>query len=385
MKGISSKQSKMSQEISVYLMLIGLFLIQVANPLRVDSLVSLGTWLIVISAFFSFAMAIIEKRTDNKCFLYCVILAIAVLLSVVLLFSVEYQTIVVAVCFMEIPFFFASFNKCNSKSIVRAIYACFVLLSIAYNIFSTMPIAHIYYDEYGQRQMKFLTLGYNNPNETAMYLFSCIIVLVVLCSKLKSHLLQLTVLVDIVTLLRLLILTQSRTAMLGCSIFIIWILFFQKWAQSKYARRLSLLVPLFFVLLSFLNQTWDLKFNVLSENIDTGRSDIYMRALKNANLFHLIFGQFSFQFQNLHNAYWSIFATIGIVGFGAFFLLLNLKLYEIQKMIQGGMKTSIALIGLFSITIYTSTEAAFFTAGGAFATAVISIFLLCIFDERNSE
>ena len=134
MKGISSKQSKMSQEISVYLMLIGLFLIQVANPLRVDSLVSLGTWLIIISAFFSFAMAIIEKRTDNKCFLYCVILAIAVLLSVVLLFSVEYQTIVVAVCFMEIPFFFASFNKCNSKSIVRAIYACFVLLSIAYNI-----------------------------------------------------------------------------------------------------------------------------------------------------------------------------------------------------------------------------------------------------------
>lgn len=379
----SSKRLRLSTEMPIYIMLIGMLLIQIGNPQQIDIIVSLGTWLILFSAVISFMSALLNSRIEKGALLRYVLLSVVVLCSVIISFSWQYRNIVVALSFLELPLFFLAYKKDSSKYVARAIYATFLILSVVYSIISLTPLANIYYTEYGSRQKEFLTLGYNNPNETAMYLFVCLIVLIVLFSKLKHRLGRLIVAVDIGLILRLLVLTQSRTAILMSCLFILLAMVYKKGYTSKQFRIFCLFLPVLFIFLIFLNQYFDLDIYILSETLDTGRSDIYSTVLNEMSLSDFLFGVFEFQFQNLHNAYWSIFATIGFIGVILFISILDIKLRQLQERARVENDMRIALIGLLCIILYTSTEAAYLTAGGTWAASVMSVFLLCVFNEQR--
>ena len=187
MKLYYSSRVRLSIETPIHLMLVGMMSIQIAYPIRINALVSLGTWMIVAAALMAFALAVVKQRINDRYLFNIIILSICVLLSLIFSFSWSYQDVVVAFSFIEIPLFLAAYPKVRERSVVRKIFACYIVLSIYYLVLSFSTLSNIYYTQYGSKTMGFLTLGYNNPNETAMHLFACFIILVAMLSNLKNR------------------------------------------------------------------------------------------------------------------------------------------------------------------------------------------------------
>ena len=278
-----------------------------------------------------------------------------------------------------------AYPEVNNENIRKTIYRCFVILSIYYIIVGFTSLANVYYTKYGERYMDFYTLGYNNPNETAMYLFACLIVLVSMWAELKTIAAKVFVIIDVILVGRLLWLTLSRTGALLSAIFLVLVICFWKIKVPKFVRVAAILIPLIFLFVTFIFDELLVYWSVMGETLETGRADIYVKVLDKMNAIRFLVGGYEFNFKNLHNAFWTVFATIGIFGAGAYFWLVTAKLGDIHRRINEGGVGKIALIGLLCIFIYTSTEAAFLTSGGSFAAVVIAIYLLSVFDKKTDD
>ena len=167
---MSSKQIRIGFETPIYLMLIGMMAIQIAKPLRINFIVSMGTWMIIISTVVAFVLAVMLRKIRDQYLFNIIVLGVCVCASIAASFVWRYQEIVSALSFLEIPILMASYEKSKEKNVKKTIYACYIILSVYYSLISLTPLANIYYTEYGTTQMNFMTLGYSNPNETAMHL-----------------------------------------------------------------------------------------------------------------------------------------------------------------------------------------------------------------------
>lgn len=369
---------RINAETPIYIMLIGMMVIQLFIPLRISFMVSLGIWAIFASSIFSFVVAGIPRKKNNQYLFIVLVMILNIFFSMLCAFALSYRGLVVALSFLEIPLFMAAYPNINNSSIRKAVYRCFVILSVYYIILSFTSLSNIYYMKYGVRQMEFLTLGYNNPNETAMYLFACLIVLVSLWFELKTFATKVFLAVDIALILRLLWLTLSRTGVLLGVLFLVLTLCFRKNRIPNFVRNISVMIPLVFLFLTLTLNEWLLNWNVLGEQVETGRGAVYGRVIENLDLLAILVGRYNFYFENLHNAFWTIFATIGIFGTALYWGFMNSKFRVIQNQIKVNDVGKVALIGLLCIFVYTSTEAAFLTSGGTFAAMFISIYLLSV-------
>ena len=122
----------------------------------------------------------------------------------------------------------------------------------------------------------------------------------------------------------------------------------------------------------------------MGEELDTGRSEIYNDVFLKMDFLRFFFGEFSTKFQNLHNAFWSIFATIGVVGLASFLGVLYSKIRDVHvfNMRSNKFDSKIALIGLFCIVAYMATESAFVTAGGTYAASFLCLYLIGVSEEE---
>lgn len=377
------RQLRVGMETPIYILLFGLMAIQIALPLRINFIVSLGTWAIFISTIVAFVITAMARKNRDRYFLIIIALIVTVALSMLCSFSISYQNFVVALSFLEIPLFMVAYPSVNNENIRKTIYRCFVILSVYYILVGFTSLANVYYTKYGERQMEFLTLGYNNPNETAMYLFACLIVLVAMWVEIKSIAAKIFVVVDIALVGRLLWLTLSRTGALMSALFLVLVICLWKVRIPKIIRIVSILIPLIFLLVTFIFDELLLYWSVMGETLETGRADIYVKVLDKLNVIRFLVGGYEFNFKNLHNALWTVFATVGILGAGTYFWFINAKIRDVHQSIKDKGVGKVALIGLLCIFIYTSTEAAFLTSGGTFAAIVISIYLLSVSDLRT--
>ena len=140
----------------------------------------------------------------------------------------------------------------------------------------------------------------------------------------------------------------------------------------------ALAMPVLFIIISLLFPD----VNFMGDALDTDRTSIFARVFQNMNIFTFLFGNYKFEFDNLHNGYISIFGTLGFAGIILYIsLLFNRLKNSILKNIKIGK--NIAKLGILVMIISMSTEAAMFTAGSAFAAPVISVYLLGMYN--NSE
>lgn len=373
---------KIGFETPIYMMLCGMVAIQMATPLHLYSICSLGTWLIILSTMLSFALAIMTRRIDER-YLFCIIvLALTVFSALFISFAFEYKSLVSALSFLEIPILMTTYSNNQIKSVSKAIYFIFLTLSFYYLFISSTSLSHILYTEYGEQQVEWLTLGYNNPNETAMHLIVCFFVLFILFVDVKYIIAKALVAIDIVLIVRLIVLTTSRTAILMVAVFLFVTVIFRKRQVSDFVNLIFFSMPVLFLILIFTLITAGLDFSFLGEAVDTGRGRIYSNVLQKTNLLNFFFGDYSYGFKNLHNSIWSIYATIGIGGTITFIIFMYSRIRQIKKSMGNGITSKIALLGVLCIVAYTATEAAFFTAGGTYAVAFFSLYLLCISGEK---
>lgn len=374
---------KIGAETLIYVILFGMMLIQIALPFKIYSLVSLGTWIIVISSMFAFIIRIL--RGVDKNMLMVIALMVIIVVSMLCSFTLSYKGFSAALSFLEIPLLICAYPEVRSgKQIRKAVYACFGLLSVFYIALSFTDLANIYYTDYGKKQMSFLTLGYNNPNETAMYLFVTIIVLS--CFFMESHKLfnKISSVILIVLMVALIWRTSSRTSLVVCIFYLFMLLYYQKRKLSSYLRIISNIIPIAFFVLTIIFEESLMEIMLLGETVETGRLYIYKDFLNSLNPWRFLVGWYPYYFENLHNAILTIFSTIGVVGTGIYLGFLNIKLRYIHNSINIMSVEKFSLLGLYCIIIYMSAESAFFVSGGAFAVMFISIYLLCITDEHVS-
>ena len=374
---------KIEAETLIYVILFGMMAIQIALPLRIYSLVSLGTWSIVISSIVAFLMRM--RISVEKNMLMVMALTWVVVMSMLCSSTLSYKGLVAAISFLEIPLFICSYPDARyGEQIRKAVYACFVLLSVFYIALSFTHFSNIYYTDYGERYMSFLTLGYNNPNETAMYLFVCMIVnscLFMESHKLITKLFSAFLIVSIVVLIWR---TLSRTSLVVCILYIFLLLCCRKKKIPSFIHTISFIIPsAFFVITIAFNESM-MHYTLLGDSIETGRMDIYMNFLSELNGWKILIGWYPACFKNLHNGFLSIFATIGIFGTGIYIFFLNTKFRYILSCIDAMSVEKYSLLGLYCILIYMSSESAFLTSGGAFAVMIISIYLLSITGEHIS-
>lgn len=374
---------KIEAETLIYVILFGMMAIQIALPLRIYSLVSLGTWSIVISSIVAFLMRM--RISVEKNMLMVMALTWVVVMSMLCSSTLSYKGLVASISFLEIPLLISSYPEVqHGEKIRKAVYVCFVLLSVFYIALSFTHFSNIYYTDYGERYMSFLTLGYNNPNETAMYLFVCMIVnscLFMESHKLITKLFSAFLIVSIVVLIWR---TLSRTSLVVCILYIFLLLCCRKKKIPSFIHTISFIIPsAFFVITIVFNEAL-MNYTLWGESIETGRMDIYMNFLNELNGWKILIGWYPVCFENLHNAILTIFATIGIFGTGIYIFFLNTKLRYLLSYIDAMSVEKYSLLGLYCILIYMSSESAFLISGGAFAVMVISVYLLSITDEQNS-
>lgn len=372
-------------ETPIYILMFGLLAIQIASPLRIDLMVSLGTRMIFGSTILAFILSVKLRKNRDVYFLTIILLMIIVVLSMIVSMNLSYKGIVAALSFLEIPLFMEAYPKINSQNIKKTIYISFTILSIYYNLISFTSLSHIYYTDYGERFMDFLSLGYNNPNETAMYLFLCTIILVAFHSEVKNKVAKIFLTIDIILIVRLIWLTLSRTGLILSSVFIFLVILLQNKKIPNFLRIIATALPLIFLILTIFFNQFLSNWTLFGDTFETGRYDIYIEVIKNLNLIQLFVGDYNYYFKNLHNAICSIFATTGILGVSIYYWFMISKIRYIHNSILDNKIGKIGLIGILCIYTYTSTEAAFFISGGSFAAFVISIYLLIVSSFHVSE
>lgn len=365
----------------IIILLIGYVVLQIATPLQMKQLMSAGTWMIVFSsiiAVVSFAIKGGILKNDNSIFIM-ILLFTSVVLSMIFANNVNYNGVVAAFCFLEIPFFLISYDSIESKKLINLIYLVFFILSVYYIALSFSSLSNVYYTKYGLREMEFVSLGYNNPNETSMYLVTCFIVIVSMFFGIKNRLLRTAIIIDSVLLLQIIYKTQSRTGIVASVVFIVSLFIFRKRKIPKIIKEIAFLVCLAFLFITVFFYDEMASLELLGETLETGRYEIYENIIKQMSFEKFLFGDFTIHFQNLHNSVLTVFATVGVFGTLAFFDLLYKKI-NVNK-----TNNNVALIGILCLIMTTATEGALLTKGSAFAASFLSVYFLCITNTGGSN
>lgn len=369
------KVIKIQKKQFVYIMLFGMMLIQIATPLHFESIQSAGVWLIFCSSVASFGFTVGKKWTGVN-LLLLVSLVITIVLSMLCSSQLSYRSVVVAMCFIEIPLFLGSFANVNSANIRKTVYGCFALLAVYYVVLSFSRLSHVYYGNYGSIIASYLTLGYDNPNETSIHLFSCMIVLVSASYACRQRWKRFIVQVEIIAIMLLILGTQSRTGIVAMVFLIVFVCFFRNRKLPSVVCGLSFMMPLVFIIISL----WSVSSNwsLLGDAFDTGRGEIYREVLNNIGIISFLFGDYNFEFQNLHNGFWAVFGTLGFIGVTLFFVFLYKNIRNVWSIVKWDKVSKAALIGLMLLIVNSSTEATYFVGGSSFAAEVIAVYLLCV-------
>ena len=369
---------KLNNNSFIYCLLWGLMFIQVFRPLRVPMMVSVGTWLIIFVTLINFGVNIFFRKYVDRYFLLLLLLSVVTILSMMISGNISYQAIVVMMCFLEIPLFVSAQNRIDNMT-HKAIYMVFVILGIFYIVQGCSAYAYLYETEYGERIINSLTLGYYNPNETALHLTVCNIVLLSLLYKVKKRYLKILLISEIVTISYYILLTQSRIAILTLVFFIIMLIIYCRRKSNKIPKLLVdivLFIPVIFVFVTMrFSELMNSKM-FLGDYLETGRYEIFGRVFENMTVQKFLFGDYNFRFENLHNGLLSVFGTIGIIGATVFCMIICKKIFEVFDRGVCGLECKVALIGILCIILLSSTEAALIVSGGAFYVEVVAVFML---------
>ena len=115
----------------------------------------------------------------------------------------------------------------------------------------------------------------------------------------------------------------------------------------------------------------------MGEVLDTGRTEIFLSRIAEQGIDEVIFGRFSYFFENSLNAYISVFLTIGIFGL----LLFLAIMFSFIKKCNKFSKTKwnlVAFAALLVIIFHSSTESANLVSGSFYAASFYSIYVIAI-------
>lgn len=263
----------------------------------------------------------------------------------------------------------------KDERIKRTIILFHILTSILYIGLYCSDLRHALKTQYGIAYVVEVTLGYANANQAAMYLLVCAIGLMAGVFYFRRPGVKIVLIVDTICIAWILWQTDSRAAIIAI-VTIILILITLKWRITKLWVQIIFLIPLVYLLLPLLDSSvTSLRF--MNDLLFNGREVIYRRYFDNLDFMLVLVGDMNtFAFDNLHNGYLAIAASVGL--FTCVYYLRFLTHCVLISMPVSGTPNyeRVAFVGFLCLILHTGAEASYLTGGVNYAFLVFSIFAL---------
>ena len=369
----------------LYLMLMCQMLILTGLPFRIYIIVSVGTWGIMLCQAVSLLMLFADgkkKILDNNRFMILAILFVISVFMILLSRKIDMLSIVKLLTFMQLPTFLFIATRNNKRQLKEVIYGVNLVYPVLFFVLSRMPFAHRIVGEYGDATHQDITLGYNNPNEAAIYMMFCFFILLSAMYYYKGGLLRFVAFAEACVMGYLIYLTNCRAAILICFVIIVYMMFTIEIRIQPLLLGTVFLIPIIYTvsLICFPSLAY---IELLGETIENGRRNIIIAFIDELNLFEFMFGNFSkYQLGNMHNAMVSVIASMGIIVFGVYFTSIYFGYKRIIGSAWGKRDFMPLALGMLGIIIHSTAEAAPLVSGSVYAA---SSFLLAYLAVPNKE
>ncbi len=373
-----------------YLTIISTLVIYFAQPMQITILEALSSRCFLLSNLFAFLIVI------SHCFqnyipykTHQVVMIIFMIggsfLSYLSGTSGLYDYIIRLLCYLALPFYFLYLDYIKpDKVMINTIFIVHVLMSLVFAFHSISDYRYRGYEGYIGTNRAWLTLGYDNPNQAAMYLLITMIVLLAGVFYYKNFFLRVILVLPMLYLGYLLQATSSRT----CIFIFLWVLFMlvlKKWIRLNhiFVGVLILLPALFMVLYPVIYESnWFTFFEIAGKSDYSSRSDIYQAVFESVSN-RILLGDFSaYELQNLHNGTLSIYASLGILGLLSFYIYIFRAYFHLLTYNLKSKTAYLGMIGLLAVFLHACTESAFLIGGSMFAGS-LSVLILLIKIKRE--
>jgi hypothetical protein len=296
-----------------------------------------------------------------------------------------YSYIIHIWCYMALPFYFLYLDYLTpDRRLLHFIYLLSILSSLVFIGLSFSSYSYMGYEDYEGGAGACLTLGYDNPNQTAMYLVITLIILYSAIFYYRSVWMKAILLADCSYLVFLLTKTNSRICIFIGLLLTVQILLRRRSNAARLTVIGYMLLPVVFLLVyaSFYNE-----INVFLNDtyrITQDTRGIMFETILSSMKDNFIFGDFSsYQLPNAHNGVLSIYASLGIVGLLLYYLYMLRAYFHI---ISGGLNHKVAytaFLGLLAVFIHACVESSFLTAGSMYAGSLSALICLARYQRNN--
>lgn len=374
---------------SVYITLICNLMILFGNPFKIDFLVRWGTRIIIvllITQAMLFVVDYILNQSGDRLNLRFTFLVIATAFCFLINgLTNSFQQLVSYLCFLMLPAYGVLYRQVqNIKKLKKTIYFANCLYSVLFIWLYFSSNSHIFYGEYGIEYLDELTLGYGNPNETAMYLLISFFVMACAFFGAKT-LLGKAVFIGFCTFLfKMIMETGSRACIILSIVATVWMITGLIKKYEKLQRTIVLLSPAVFAAMLILFPDFFARALILGEAVDKSRYIIYLSSFRNMNFFTYLFGDFSvYHGANLHNSYISIMAMFGLPVLIYYVVFLGTLLKDYFSRLRDS-SNFMAYAGVMACILHGVAEAALLVSGTVYAGLFGLLFILMLPDEEKS-
>ncbi|MCB7320078.1 hypothetical protein [Lacrimispora sp. 210928-DFI.3.58] len=228
-----------------------------------------------------------------------------------------------------------------------------------------------------------LMLGYSNSNRTGAYILLTVVLMIILFSREEKRWIKVSIWMVEVSLMYLMILTQSRTAFLIALACLLYSVISRAPQIGKKFSIFCILFPAAFLILYVFiyRQGWLLHTTILGRTIYSGRQYTFIAEAQSISAF----GNYALgQFAGL-NYVQAVLNTLGVMGIGlCWFYYIRFFSSEFLDNCDSGFSKNLSRFCFSVLMLHGCTETSFFTGGTVYA-GMIGCILLAMSMNRSIE
>lgn len=375
-------------QLCLYVTLICNFFILLGNPVKNSFMVSWATRPLILLVFAMTVLAIINMvrkvRVETADVYFLAVICLSAISMAVAGVSGVLKAAVSYLCFLMLPGYIVLYRRADNISRLKmAVYIANVLYTGIYIYYRFTDRAFSFRDEYGEKIIEDLTLGYRNPNETGMYLMLSFFIMLSAAFAAKKWWQRWGAFLLSGVLFYLLWETDSRSCIALAAIVLILAVF--KWLPrlKMGARLIAFLIPLISLVLVRVIPDTLKELNFMGEAMDTGRYFVFNRYFDGLTVGSFLFGDVAkYPGNNMHNSYLSILAMFGVLVTIVYILFFNTSLKAYYNKLSN-TQSYVAYAGVLAVIIHGAAEGALLMAGTVYAGMTGLLFLLMLPEETD--
>lgn len=385
---VLSEHKEKTQYIGLIITVVSVFFILLGNAYKISTAVSYATRILVVYIFLVGAIFAVQtlahKKNDALSSLFLMLVFLTIVVAAIGGFRTLISHFITYMCFLMLPAYIVSYSKIDYLGNVRKLifFANFVYATL-FIVLSRGSLAHIGYGDYGVYISNDLTLGYGNPNETAIYLLVSFIIMFAGIQS-KNGFSKVLHLAYTGILGYLILRTHCRAGIILAIACVVMGLISPFYRVGRKAIRICIYLPLIAAFIGIVNPNLFNSIVVLGETVGSGRYHIYDTYLQGVNVVSLLFGNFStYAGSNLHNSFLTVFSMFGLPATIVYFKFLYKSIDYFSLHINDNV-SYIGLIGVLCLILHGIVEGTLLVAGTVYA-GLFSLLILLMIPEGASE